>query len=518
MRPSRQVFPVLFVSLTCALAWAQGCGSSGDGSVFHPDGGGSGDDGTAGDDGPFGGEGGICLGSHCGDGDGSGGDGTTGGCQGLGCMVNLSCPNGGHTTISGKVYDPRGQAGGGNPLYNILVYVPTDANLADLPAIPRGTDSCSACDASVAGVVAASLTDATGSFTLKDVPTGSNIPLVMQIGKWRRAITLPSTADCMDTPAPQGDTRLPQSMMDGAGANIPQMAVLTGGCDMLACFIRRIGLSDTEFGAPGSAARLHVYKGAGGGGGGGDSTGANLSAGGAGDCTGATCPLWSTKTALEQYDIDLLSCECGEHNETKTTAQKQNMHDWLDEGGKVFATHFHYTWFKNSPAADFQGIATWGNGNTDAPYTIDTTIPKAAEFVAWLNAVGVTTPNNTIDLTANDVKTGILKANPAEALRWIYTGGTEGDIYTTFDTPIGGNPPAADAGADAGVTYCGRSVYSDIHVSDSQTTTLLSMGVPTGCDMSMLTDQEKALEFLFFDLSSCVTNDNVPPPPPPAPQ
>jgi hypothetical protein len=510
------VFPALFVTLACVLVGAEGCGSDGDGSLFDAgdDDGGSRD--GLGGDGQFGGDGGICVGSHCGD--GSGGDGTTGPCQGLACMVNTNCPGGGHTTISGKVYDPRGQAGGGNPLYNILVYVPTDANLADLPAIPRGTDSCSACDASVAGVVAATLTDATGAFTLTDVPTGSNIPLVMQIGKWRRAITLPSTADCANTPAPEGDTRLPQNMMDGTGANIPQMAVLTGGCDMLACFIRRIGLSDSEFGAPGSAARLHVYKGAGGGGNGSDRVGANLSAGGAGDCTTDTCPLWNTTTALEQYDIDLLSCECGTHDETKTSAQKQNMHDWLDEGGKVFATHFHYTWFENSPDADFRGIATWGSGNTAAPYTIDTTIPKAAEFIAWLNAVGVATPNDTIDLTAADVKTGILKATPTEALRWIYTGGDEADIYTTFDTPIGGNPPAADAGPDAGVTYCGRSVYSDIHVSDTQSATLLSMGVPTGCDTSMLTDQEKALEFLFFDLSSCVTNDNVPPPPPPQPQ
>ena len=507
MRPSRHVFPVLFVSLAFALAGAGGCGTDGDGSEFHPGGDGGNGDGEFGD-------GGICIGSHCA-GDGSGGDGSVGPCQGLACMVNTACPGGGHTTISGKVYDPRGQAGGGNPLYNILVYVPTDANLADLPAIPRGTNSCSACDASVGGVVAAQLTDATGAFTLKDVPTGSNIPLVMQIGKWRRAITLPSTADCADTPAPQGDTRLPQSMMDGVGANIPQMAVLTGGCDMLACFIRRIGLADTEFGAPGSAARMHVYKGAGTPGGGGMNEGADLSAGGAGDCTTSACPLWSTKAALEQYDIDLLSCECATHDETKTMPEKQNMHDWLDEGGKVFATHFHYTWFENSPAADFKTIATWGNGSTDAPYMIDTTLPQSTEFIAWLNAVGVATPGNTIDLTAADVKTGILLANQSEALRWIYTTGNEADIYTTFDTPIGGIPPAA--GSDAGVTYCGRSVYSDIHVSDSQSSTLLSMGVPTGCDMTPLTDQEKALEFLFFDLSSCVTNDNNPPPPPPSP-
>ena len=34
--------------------------------------------------------------------------------------------------------------------------------------------------------------------------------------------------------------------------------------------------------------------------------------------------------------------------------------DWLNEGGKVFATHYHYYWFEHGPA-DFMGVATWGN-------------------------------------------------------------------------------------------------------------------------------------------------------------
>src|SRR5205823_3315741 len=84
------------------------------------------------------------------------------------------------TTISGTVYDPAGV----NPLYNIIVYVPNGA----LPAIQEGV-TCDKCAAQVTAPLASALTDVNGHFSmvLEPVPSTTNVPLVMQIGKWRRA-------------------------------------------------------------------------------------------------------------------------------------------------------------------------------------------------------------------------------------------------------------------------------------------------------------------------------------------
>jgi hypothetical protein len=71
------------------------------------------------------------------------------------------------------------------------------------------------------------------------------------------------------------------------------------------------------------------------------------------------------------------------------------------------------------------------------------------------------------------------------------------------------------APVDAGETsaqYCGKAVFSDLHAGGSP------MGnIPGVCAGPPLTAQLKALEFLFFDLSACVSIDSLPPPPPPQP-
>jgi hypothetical protein len=78
------------------------------------------------------------------------------------------------------------------------------------------------------------------------------------------------------------------------------------------------------------------------------------------------------------------------------------------------------------------------------------------------------------------------------------------------------NAPLNDAGTP---NYCGRVVYSDLHVgAASNDYAGGSNTVPTGCSYPQkLAPDEDAIEFILFDLSSCVTPVTGIPQPPPTP-
>ncbi|MGH7434616.1 MAG: hypothetical protein ACRENE_03000, partial [Polyangiaceae bacterium] len=59
--------------------------------------------------------------------------------------------------------------------------------------------------------------------------------------------------------------------------------------------------------------------------------------------------------------------------------------------------------------------------------------------------------------------------------------------------------------------YCGKAVFTDLHTSGSP-----SNDIPGSCPTSGLSAQQKALEYMFFDLAACVSPPNAPPPMPPA--
>jgi hypothetical protein len=82
-------------------------------------------------------------------------------------------------------------------------------------------------------------------------------------------------------------------------------------------------------------------------------------------------------------------------------------------------------------------------------------------------------------------------------------------MYFSFDTPVNAAAPP-DGGPPA---YCGRAVFSDLHVAGDPSTQDDSQVAPPGsCSTGDLSPQEKALEFMLFDLSSCVIPDTVAPP------
>jgi hypothetical protein len=83
----------------------------------------------------------------------------------------------------------------------------------------------------------------------------------------------------------------------------------------------------------------------------------------------------------------------------------------------------------------------------------------------------------------------------------------------TMNTP-------AELAASMPANQCGRVVFTDLHVvstgaAGTQDTSHPGTPFPLGCVAAGdLSPQEKALEFMLFDLSSCVQPESVPPVPP----
>jgi hypothetical protein len=411
-----------------------------------------------------------------------------------------TCSGGGSTTLTGFVYDPANSL----PIYNALVYVP----VGNVQTPTTGIDTASpACGCSAPPAYASAYTSISGAFTLTNLPSGAAVTVVVQLGKWQRVFTQNVTS-CQANTASNGTygshLTLPSTHLEG---NIPLFAVDTGGVDSMECVLSKMGIATSEFvdpavvgGVPTAAGRVHFYEG-------------SIVAGGA--IIDANTPkenaLTETASVMDSYDVLLFPCQGDAGSYTAANGwpnTRSNLITYTNDGGRMFATHFHYDLLDGN--GTFSGTAnwtpnagSWGNYYTDPKYNadIDQTFATGATLAAWLNQPVV------YGGTAGVIPVGVIRNDfssvNAPAQRWLYTAGGGGGpaknlpIHYTFDTPFNQSPT------------CGRVVYSDFHVESQQNaneyTGVTFPGECPGGATGAMTPQEKLLEFMLFDLTSCVS-------------
>ena len=392
------------------------------------------------------------------------------------CLRRATCTPGVVTTISGTVVSPARTSP--DPIYNAVVYIPNAA----VPAFRPGV-ACDRCSAGALGSpVVSARTGPDGRFVLRDVPVGANIPLVVQIGRWRRQVTLNTVNPCVDNVLTADQTRLPRNRSEG---DIPLMAMVTGRVDGLECVLRKIGIDDAEFTTPSGPGRVQMYVHPTGLGRGGNIAGApDVSA------------LYPT-AALDRYDMVLLACQGRDFDKTATA--ERAVLEYANRGGRVFATHYSYSWLHQ--IAPLSRAAGWTpNDEVWSGITghINTTFPRGRDFAEWLRIVGATSGPDQIAIA--EPRPVVASVNPPTQM-WIDTR-DEGpsDRRATVQHLTANMPWAGAAG-----TECGRVLFSAFHVNHDDPPE--GRTFPGYCSNSPMTATEKVLEFMLFDLASCVEPD-----------
>jgi hypothetical protein len=459
------------------------------------------------------------------------------------------------------------------PVPNAIVYIPAEPTTA-LPAIFEGVDptdaaSCGRCEdealvAENQSVLAAAVTDFRGNFTLTGrIPVGTAFHLVIKVGKWRRVVEVPAgvSVGCETHELDLESTRLAATPADGlAGTHLPKIAVSTGSVDAMECVLLGMGIAESEFTDPSGTGRIHMYRANGARMGAATScTGTYTTSGGSvRDCTANTdsgcrnrrtgcsyagettvedTELYASQETLNAYDMVVFDCEGADYYARDLTPDRERVLSYTDAGGRVFASHWSYTWLAGTGSLDM--AAEWNEAanpdeNEDIAYV---SLPDGATMRSGANPVKSLLYRDWLEwqgaLSVDD-QSGVLIdpsqlqiVDPRDVAgtwvgdftdEWLYRDGTDPAISDTpdssdqrvqqlsFNTPYGS---AEDA-------ICGRVAFTAFHVATGASGAQLSaenLYFPDECRGGELTPQEKTLAFMLFDLAACVTIGDPPAPP-----
>ena len=243
-------------------------------------------------------------------------------------------------------------------------------------------------------------------------------------------------------------------------------------------------------------------------------------------CT--TAPGSSAPDLTHNYDMIMLPCDCGNEfysgnwGTNYDEPGRVNLVNYANIGGRVFASHWAREFIDrvgptltNGP---FPNVANWyavaqqpTPNNACASYGcndpttgyFDNSFQRGLDFATWMGLNAGSATSMTINGARYDVAS--VTANSARFVKtWGDSSGPTGHNSTpdsvadlTFDTPVGNANPL------------GRTMFTDMHLSSGS----VNGTFPGTCPAqgSALTQQEKAAEFLIFDLGACV-GQQLPPP------
>lgn len=442
------------------------------------------------------------------------------------CGALPTCSGSKKTKLKGRVVTAgRQDANDGNQVGvpNAVVYILRSADVADLPAINAGVPSdgisCDRCeDQDLGPVLVGAVTDAAGRYELEgNIPVDKDFLLVVKAGKFRRAVKhkLPASAACetttLSSALPANPTRLPRAMDDGLAVNIPRIAISTGEIDAMECVFEKMGLAHDEFGNPGAdgnaTPRVHLYRG-GANSGSPPGTGAYLDAN-----TPHNSKLYGDLGRIHLYDMVVSDCEGGSYDSggAERTASGQNIVQYVNRGGRLFASHLSFTWlYQNGSQAyseadpfhtGLNAAATWDT-NTDGSsssavcsISLDrpAASPRIESFASWMDSEGIASaPDHDFNITQPRSQCTGLGDDSEE---FVYrTDGNQRVQQFSFNAPYGAPEAAA----------CGRVAYSGFHVVAAGGSRPYEASVfPNHCSGD-LSDQEKVLLYMLFDLGACV--------------
>jgi hypothetical protein len=409
------------------------------------------------------------------------------------------------STLTGFVYDPANNL----PVYNALVYAPVGTVQTRRPA------STGELRMRRPPAYASTYTGIDGSFTLPRVPSGANVTIVVQLGKWQRASPSRSPPLHVSNTLASHLT-LPSTRAEG---NIPRFAVDTGGVDAMECVLLKMGIASDRVhgprhdgsGVPTAAGRVHLYEGH-----------AETGIGGTTDPTGgqiidnntpAEDAISSRLASVERVRRHPLPLQgrrgALQRRERLSERPRQPARRTGTSGGR-FTTHYSYVWLFQNGA--YENTATWEVNN--AAYTqeftgfIDTSFATGATLSTWLKEAPVNASTNR-------------RADPGQRraqrhLRGQRAGAQLLDVLGHHGPGRARSEGSGGVPAPLHVRHAGRRDgvrarrLQRLPRREMPRTILLHRrDVPERVQRRRLpgsmTPQEKLLEFMLFDLTSCVS-------------